>query len=93
MKRVFAKRVGSELVCDDPEKFKSIHMTMKVLNGQSFRDVGQEYGITKEAVFKRFRLTIVNPPFRLISYDSTKDIKVLRERWQSRKIDKITKNG
>ena len=85
--------LGTEIICDDPEKYKSIHMTMKVLNGRSFQDVGDEYGISKEAVFKRFRLTIVNPPFRLISYDNTKNIKVLRARWKGYEMSKKSKNG
>lgn len=82
------KRVGPELVTDDQKKYDSICMSIKILKGMSFEDAAKEYGVSKPAIHKRFRLTIVNHPFKVISYDKTKDIKILRERWNNFGVSK-----
>ena len=78
------KRYGKDVVSDDPNYDAVSHAIVNdVLDGLSYVQAGEKYGMSGPAAFKRFRLTIVNRPFINVLGDKVKDIGDLRKKWNS----------
>ena len=76
------KRYGKDVVSDDPNYDAVSHsIVIDVLDGLSYVQAGEKYGMSGPAAFKRFWLMRVNRPFKNILPESAKNIKDLRKSW------------
>lgn len=82
------KRVGHEIVSGPKFKPGDWPFIQAILNGEKFSDYAKRTKVTRQAVNKRFWLTVVNLIPESKKYESTKDIDGLREYWNKFQVQK-----
>lgn len=75
------KRYGSEYDGGPVVDKEELDIVTSILNGKSYVEMGEKYGISGPAMYKRFWKMIVNRPWRNTLPISSKDLNKLREAW------------
>ena len=75
------KRYGSEVVEGPNPKKEEIDIVTSILEGKSYSEMGEKYGISGPAMYKRFWKMVVNRPWRNTLPVSSNDLSKLRESW------------